>query len=100
MIRPIKELKGFTKVNLQPNETKSVNLKLIIKDSVSFFDEYANQWSVQLGQYKVHVGNSSDNTPLTESFTIEKSYFGQDFKYFYMYICLYVMYFKSFYKLT
>ena len=47
VIRPIKELKGFTKVNLQPNETKSVNLKLIIKDSVSFFDEYANQWSVQ-----------------------------------------------------
>lgn len=75
VIRPIKELKGFTKVNLQPNETKSVNLKLIIKDSVSFFDEYANQWSVQLGQYKVHVGNSSDNIPLTESFTIEKSYF-------------------------
>ena len=36
VIRPIKELKGFTKVNLQPNETKSVNLKLIIKDSVSF----------------------------------------------------------------
>lgn len=39
LIRSVKELKGFTKVNLQPGETKSAELKLIIKDSVSFFDE-------------------------------------------------------------
>ncbi|EMG49875.1 bglI Probable beta-glucosidase I [Candida maltosa Xu316] len=75
VIRPVKELKGFEKVKLQPGESKKVELVLPVKYSVSFFDEYANEWSVQSGDYKVYVGNSSDNTPLTDTFTVQKEYF-------------------------
>ncbi|RCK67058.1 putative beta-glucosidase I [Candida viswanathii] len=75
VIRPVKELKGFAKVELKPKESKTVEIALPIKYSAAFFDEYADEWSVQSGEYKVLVGNSSDNTPLTGSFVVEKDYF-------------------------
>lgn len=38
VIRPIKELKGFCKVELQPNETKEISFT-ITAEELSFFDE-------------------------------------------------------------
>jgi len=75
VIRPIKELKGFEKVELNPGESKSVSLELSLKDSVSFFDEYQDKWSVQSGEYEIQVGSSSDDIELIEKFNVEKSYF-------------------------
>ncbi|CAI5758434.1 unnamed protein product [Candida verbasci] len=74
VIRPIKELKGFEKVYLKSGEKKTIDLKLRVKDSVAFFDEYENKWSVEAGEYHVLVGDSSDNITLKESFNVEKSY--------------------------
>lgn len=75
VIRPVKELKGFDKVELTPGESKTVEIVLPIKYSVAFFDEYAEEWSVQSGEYQILVGNSSDNTPLIGSFKVDKDYF-------------------------
>lgn len=75
VIRPIKELKGFEKVELDAGSNKTVELKLSLKDSVSFFDEFQDKWSVQAGEYEIHVGASSDDIELIDKFNVKKSFF-------------------------
>jgi beta-glucosidase len=55
--RPIKELKGFKKVSLQPGETKSVALD-ITPDLLAFYD-INMKFLVEPGEFEVMVGNSS-----------------------------------------
>ena len=75
IIRPVKELKEFEKVSLKSGEEQTVKFELSLKDSVSFFDEWENKWSVQSGEYSVQVGFSSDDIELTEVFNVEKAFF-------------------------
>ncbi len=75
VIRPVKELKGFEKVELDAGSNKTVELKLSLKDSVSFFDEFQDKWSVQAGEYEIHVGASSDDIELIDKFNVKKSFF-------------------------
>jgi len=65
--RPIKELKGFEKLFLQPGETKSVTIQL---DSYafSFYSEKVEGWVLEPGEFQVLVGNSSRN--ITQQNTI------------------------------
>ncbi|KAL6929750.1 hypothetical protein ACO0SA_001154 [Hanseniaspora valbyensis] len=69
--RVVKELKGFTKVALKAGESKEVNVHISLKDSTSYFNEYRDQWHLEAGDYAVYVGTSSDETNLTETFTVE-----------------------------
>jgi len=55
--RPIKELKGFKKVSLQPGETKSVALD-ITPDLLAFYD-INMKFVVEPGEFEVMVGSSS-----------------------------------------
>lgn len=73
VIRPVKELKGFEKIELAAGESKVVEIKVDLKDSVSFFDEYENKWSQQAGEYQAQIGSSSANIHLRETFSVEKS---------------------------
>ncbi|CCH42049.1 beta-glucosidase [Wickerhamomyces ciferrii] len=75
VIRPIKELKGFEKIELEAGKQSTVSTEISLKDSISFFDEYQNKWSAQAGEYEVHVGSSSDDIELIEKFNVEKSHF-------------------------
>ncbi len=56
--RPIKELKGFEKVLLQPGETQTITLKLKEQD-FSFWSEETGGWLCEVGVFKIHVGSSS-----------------------------------------
>jgi uncharacterized repeat protein (TIGR02543 family) len=67
--RPIKRLFGFDKVMLEPNETKTVTLKVDIPD-IAYFDEAANKFAVDTGSYQVQVGGSSASVALTGGFTV------------------------------
>ena len=60
--RPIKELKGFQKVSLEPGETKTVTLD-ITPDSLSFYDINMN-YVVEPGDFEIMVGNSSRDEDL------------------------------------
>ncbi|CAI4034872.1 hypothetical protein SMKI_12G0080 [Saccharomyces mikatae IFO 1815] len=71
--RPIKELKGFQKVFLKPNETKKVTMKLSLKDSISYFDEEKQLWCATEGIYQILVGSSSKDIKLTERFDVNKT---------------------------
>ena len=59
--RPVKELKAFAKVLLQPGETKAVPLQLHER-SFAFWDE---AWVIQGGSYIVSIGTGSENLALT-----------------------------------
>jgi len=56
--RPVKELKGFTKVNLRPGESKRATLQLD-RRAFSFFDMKKHAWSAEPGEFAILVGSSS-----------------------------------------
>ncbi len=58
--RAPKELKGFAKVSVPAGSQQQVKIHIPIK-SLAFFNEDANAWEVEKGEYTVFVGNASDN---------------------------------------
>jgi beta-glucosidase len=67
--RPERELKGFAKVRLAPGETKHVALDLDAR-AFSYWDESAHKWTIDPGKFVLHVGDSSENTPLSADITL------------------------------
>ena len=65
--RPAKELKGFSRVHLEPGETARVAIAL---DDRSFA-LWQDGWHVVAGPYEILVGGSSVDTPLCEAVDIE-----------------------------
>ncbi len=71
--RPVKELKGFTKLSLNPNETKTASIEIKAED-LAYYDAKSNSWIVEEIEYIVHVGPSSEQeTLLSDVFIIEGS---------------------------
>lgn len=68
--RPVKELKGFAKVSLQPGESKDVKI-VIGRQALSFYDEKQGTWTAEPGTFTALVGNASDNITLKKSFTLK-----------------------------
>jgi beta-glucosidase len=64
--RPIQELKSFARVELQPNETKSVAFNLN-PDSFATFDPKKHIWTSPEGQYELAAGSSSRNIDCSQS---------------------------------
>lgn len=64
-----KELKGFKKVFLHPNESKTVTISLD-KKSFSFYDVDSRSFEIENGLYTIYVGNSSRNLPLSKTLEI------------------------------
>lgn len=59
MTRPVKELKDFKRISLQPGETKTVTFD-VTDDKLAGYDAQGN-WSVEPGSFTIGVGPSSDN---------------------------------------
>ena len=68
--RPVKELKAFQKVFLQPGETQQVSLT-IDKGALSFYDEASSQWKAEPGAFEALVGTASDKIVSRCSFTLQ-----------------------------
>lgn len=56
--RPVKELKGFSKVSLAPGETKTVTFSVNESD-LSFFDADKHEWVCEPGDFEALIGASS-----------------------------------------
>lgn len=67
--RPEKELKGFSKVELNPNETKSITMELDKRD-FSYYDETLKDWVVEPGKYNIKVGSSSRDIKLESTLKV------------------------------
>jgi beta-glucosidase len=63
--RPVKELKGFARVELQPGETKTVSLE-ITPESLAFYDVNM-KYTVEPGEFTIMVGNSSREADLQKT---------------------------------
>jgi beta-glucosidase len=68
--RPVKELKGFSKVDLKPGETKHVTLALNPR-AFQYWDEKGKQWKADAGDFDVLVGPSSVDIALTGKATLQ-----------------------------
>ena len=67
--RPLKELKGFSRVSLSPGESRHVEIALDQR-SMAYWDTGTHGWKVDPGIFTVFVGDSSSNLPLRKEFTI------------------------------
>src|SRR5208282_5765471 len=62
--RPVKELKGFAKVDLKPGETKRETVTLN-RRAFSYYDEKTKAWKADPGGFTIGVGPSSQDVELT-----------------------------------
>jgi len=67
-VRPVKELKDFKKILLQPGESKVVQF-VIDKEKLSFYNEKL-QWITQPGQFDLMIGSSSNDIRLKDIFEL------------------------------
>lgn len=67
--RPVKELKGFARVNLMASETKHVTIRLD-RRAFAFYDVKKKDWNAEPGEFLLLVGASSDDIRLRGSFTL------------------------------
>jgi beta-glucosidase len=67
---PPKRLVGWSRVSLEPGETKEVSVTVDSK-LLSIFDEDANSWKLVPGSYSFHVGGSSRNLALAASANLQ-----------------------------
>jgi beta-glucosidase len=56
--KPKIELRGFEKIHLEPNESKTVEVQLDHR-AFEYWNELSSAWEVLAGDYAVHVGSSS-----------------------------------------
>jgi beta-glucosidase len=62
--RPVKELKGFKKIELNPNETQVVEFTLNERE-LAFYDPYRGKWVVEPGEFEILIGSSSRDIRLS-----------------------------------
>ena len=68
--RPLKELKGFDKVYLEPGQTKTVEF-VIDREALSFFDAEKHEWVAEPGEFKALIAASSEDIRGEVSFRLK-----------------------------
>lgn len=69
--RPVKELKGFSKVKLAPGETKEVTFTFG-KDALSFFDDTRHEWVAETGKFEAVIAASAMDIKSKVPFELKK----------------------------
>ncbi|WP_372631588.1 glycoside hydrolase family 3 C-terminal domain-containing protein [Cohnella sp.] len=72
VLRPLKELKGFDKVSLEPGEETAVSFELD-KRSFAFYEVGEQDWIVETGQFEILIGRSSQDIALSETVTVRST---------------------------
>jgi beta-glucosidase len=70
--RPPQELKGFTRVALQPGETRRVSIPLDGR-SFTWYDEKARAWHADAGSFTIHASRSSADPQLEGKVTLPQA---------------------------
>jgi beta-glucosidase len=68
--RPLRELKGFVKVHLEPGETQQVSCQLDDR-AFAFWSRRFQRWVVESGEFMIAVGSSSRDLVATETITLD-----------------------------
>lgn len=67
--QPVRQLRGFERVELKPNKTSTVNFPLH-RRNISYWDVEAQKWGVKRGLYSISIGASSRDLKMAEKVTI------------------------------
>jgi len=67
--RPMKELKGFEKIELNPGESKTVNFE--IDNSLLEFYSYNNIWESEPGKFQLFIGTDSNVSDYKEFYLVD-----------------------------
>ena len=67
--RPIRELRGFSREELETDQSISVTI-ILDRSAFSYFDEGKHDWVVEPGSYTIEVGSSSRNIVLSGPVTL------------------------------
>ena len=67
--RPVKELKGFDKVYLEPGQTRTVKIELD-RRALSFYDPEKHEWIAEKGDFDILVGSASDDIRTSVKLTL------------------------------
>ncbi|MBP3676769.1 MAG: glycoside hydrolase family 3 C-terminal domain-containing protein, partial [Agathobacter sp.] len=70
VFRPMRELKGFARVELEAGEEKEVVIPFDDK-TFRFFDVRTNTWEVESGTYRIQIGRNANQIELKTDVTIE-----------------------------
>ena len=70
IIRPVRELRAFAKVDLKPFETKTVTFKLD-KNAFAYWNTEIHDWYVEPGEYVIEIGDSSRDIRKSASVTVK-----------------------------
>lgn len=65
-----KELKGFEKVNLKPNEEKEITI-ILEKDEFTYYNVETKKWAIEEGKYNILIGKSSKDIVLQQEIFIK-----------------------------
>lgn len=69
---PIKQLKAFKKVSIEPNQKVTLNI-LLEKDAFSYYDTTNKCWKCEKGEFEILIGSSSQDIRLSQSIKIENT---------------------------
>ena len=72
VFRPDMELKGFTKIDLEPGEVKEVSF-FLDKRAFAYYSTALKDWQVEPGEYQVLVGASSRDIRCRDVIRVESS---------------------------
>lgn len=72
VIRPVRELRGFDKIELAPGETKMVSFTLD-KRAFAYWNTDIHDWYVESGKYLLQIGGSSRDIAIEQEVYVEST---------------------------
>ncbi|MGM9708942.1 MAG: beta-glucosidase [Prevotella sp.] len=67
--RPLKELKDFRKVALEPGETREVEFN-ITRSQLSYYDDVKGEWTTESGKFEAWIGSSATDIKSKVAFVL------------------------------
>ena len=67
--RPVKELRGFERISLNPGEKKAVHF-VVPAEKLSFYDEITHRFVVEPGVFDIMIGSSSEDIRLHDKIEV------------------------------
>lgn len=71
-VRPVRELRAFEKIMLEPGESKKVRFTLE-KRAFAYWNTTLHDWHVESGNYEIQIGKSSRDIVLQETVHVEST---------------------------
>ena len=68
--RPMKELKGFQRIFLNPGESTTVEIPLAAED-LAYWDPHRDQWTIEPGRIRILIGSSSSDIRMEKVIRVE-----------------------------